>query len=120
MAPKFDLPLENLTWQVSLSDKWRVKNWTGSLQLQQEELVPRATTVDLQTYLQNEASQQRERTKEAEELMAAGNSALEQGDPQQARRSFQAAYGLSTPTPPSTKTPACNCTTSSSSRRSSA
>jgi hypothetical protein len=96
VAPKFDLPLENLTWQVSLSDKWRVKHWTGSLQLQQEEVVPSATTVDLQTYLQNEASQQHERTKEAEEFMAAGNSALELGDPQQARRSFQAAYGLST------------------------
>jgi hypothetical protein len=64
--------------------------------LQQEDVVPRAVTVDLQTYLQNEASQQRERTKEAEELMVAGNSALTQGDPQQARRSFQAAYGLST------------------------
>ena len=96
VAPKFDLPLENLTWRVSLSDKWRLKEWTGSLQLQQEEVVPRAATVDLQTYLQNEASQQRERTKEAEELMAAGNNALEHGDPQQARRSFQAAYGLST------------------------
>jgi hypothetical protein len=96
VAPKFDLPLENLTWHVSLSDKWRLKKWSGSLQLQQEDVVPRATTVDLQTYLQNEASQQRERTKEAEELMAAGNSALTQGDPQQARRSFQAAYGLST------------------------
>jgi hypothetical protein len=96
VAPKFDLPLENLTWQVSLSDKWRVKNWTGSLQLEQEEVVPHATTVDLQTYLQNEASRQHERTKEAEEFMAAGNSALELGDPQQARRAFQAAYGLST------------------------
>ena len=42
MAPKFDLPLENLTWRVSLSDKWRLKDWTGSLQLQQEEVVPRA------------------------------------------------------------------------------
>jgi hypothetical protein len=96
VAPKFDLPLENLTWRVSLGDKWRLKNWTGSLQLQQEEDVPRATTIDLQTYLDNESSQQRERTKEAEELMAAGNSALELGDPQQARRAFQAAYGLST------------------------
>jgi hypothetical protein len=99
VAPKFDLPLENLTWQVSLSEKWRVKEWTGSLQLQQDEVVPRATAVDLQTYLQQEANQQRERTKEAEELMAAGNSALELGDPQQARRSFQAAYGLSTADP---------------------
>ena len=95
VAPKFDLPLENLTWRVSLSDKWRLKNWTGSLQLQQEEVVASAATVDLQTYLQGEASQQRERTKEAEQYMAAGNSALQAGDPAQARRAFQAAYGLS-------------------------
>jgi hypothetical protein len=96
LAPRFDLPLENLTWRVSLSDKWRLKHWSGSLQLQQDEIVPQSSVVDLQTYLQNEAGQQRERTKEAEELMAAGNTALAQGDPQQARRSFQAAYGLST------------------------
>ncbi len=94
-APKFDLPLENLTWRVWLSDKWQLKHWAGSLQLQQEEVVPRATTVDLQTYLQSEATQQQERTKEAEELMAAGNNALQQGDPQMARRAFQSAYGLS-------------------------
>ena len=97
LAPKFDLPLENLTWRVSLSDKWKLKNWAGSsLQLQQEEIVPQTTVLDLQTYLQQEAGQQRELTKEAEDLMAAGNTALAQGDPQQARRSFQAAYGLST------------------------
>ncbi|PYJ01824.1 MAG: hypothetical protein DME25_17410, partial [Verrucomicrobia bacterium] len=95
LAPKFDLPLENITWRVSLSDKWQLKDWSGSLQLQREELVPHATVVDLQTYLQNEAAQQRERTKEAENFMAAGNTALEQGDPQQARRAFQAAFGLS-------------------------
>lgn len=96
VAPKFDLPLENLTWRISLSDKWRLKDWTGSLQLQQDEVAQRAATVDLQTYLEGEASQQRERTKEAEQFMAAANNALQQGDPQQARRAFQAAYGLST------------------------
>jgi hypothetical protein len=95
VAPRFDLPLENLTWRVWLSDKWQLKHWAGSLQLQQDEIVPRATTVDLQTYLQGEATQQRERTKEAEELMAAGNNALQLGDPQLARRAFQSAYGLS-------------------------
>ena len=25
VAPKFDLPLENITWRVSLSDKWRAQ-----------------------------------------------------------------------------------------------
>ena len=38
LAPKFDLPLENITWRVSLSEKWKVKKWSGSLQLQSEEL----------------------------------------------------------------------------------
>ncbi len=95
VAPKFDLPLENLTWRISLGDKWRLKDWTGSLQLQQDEIVATAATVDLQTYLQGEATQQRERTKEAEQYMAVANSALQQGDPAQARRAFQAAYGLS-------------------------
>ena len=95
VAPRFDLPLEDLTWRVSLSDKWRLKNWTGSLQLQQDEAVARAAAVDLQTYLEGEATQRRERTKEAEQFMAAANTALQQGDPAQARRAFQAAYGLS-------------------------
>src|SRR5207244_2782774 len=80
---------------VSLSDKWRVEHWSGSLQLQQEEIVSPAAAIDLPTYLRNETTQQQERTKEAEELMAAGNSALGEGNPQQARRAFQAAYGLS-------------------------
>ncbi|HEU0009595.1 MAG TPA: hypothetical protein VFT34_07255, partial [Verrucomicrobiae bacterium] len=43
----------------------------------------------------NEANAQREKTREAEQMLAVGNTALEQGDPQQARRAFQAAYGLS-------------------------
>jgi len=95
LAPKFDLPLENITWRVSLSDKWRVKHWSGSLQFQQEQLVGETAAIDLQAYLRGEATSQRQRTREAEDLLAAGNTAVQQGDPQQARRAFQAAYGLS-------------------------
>jgi hypothetical protein len=95
IAPKFDLPLENITWRVALSDKWRVKKWSGSLQLAQEEVTALPSAIDAQNYLQKELTQQRERTKEAETFMAAASVALEKGDPQQARRAFQAAYGLS-------------------------
>jgi hypothetical protein len=95
VAPKFDLPLENIAWRVFLNEKWKLANWTGTLQLQQEQVVPRAAAVDLQTYLQSEALGQRAKTKEAEEMLAMGNTLLERGDPQQARRAFQAAYGLS-------------------------
>src|SRR5690606_31926348 len=27
LAPKFDLPLENITWRVHLNEKWEVKRW---------------------------------------------------------------------------------------------
>jgi hypothetical protein len=95
LAPKFDLPLENITWHVYLNEKWQLKKWTGSLQLQREKVVPLAAAVDVQSYLQGEASQLREKTKAAEQQLALGNRALEQGNPQQARRAFESAYGLS-------------------------
>lgn len=95
LGPKFDLPLENITWRVFLNEKWRVKDWSGTLQLQEEEAA-RPASVDVATYLRREASLQQQKTKEAEQMLAMGNSLLERGDPQQARRAFQAAYGLST------------------------
>ena len=94
-APKFDLPLENLTWRVFLNDKWQLQKWAGSLQLQQEEIVAGDGTLDVQGYLQNEAGMQQEKTKQAEQMLAFGNTALQNGDPQQARRAFESAYGLS-------------------------
>jgi len=45
--------------------------------------------------LQNESSLQQQKTKEAEQMLALGNTALQNGDPQQARRAFESAYGLS-------------------------
>jgi hypothetical protein len=94
-APKFDLPLENLTWRVFLNDKWQLKKWKGSLQLEQQELVAAGGSLDVDSYLQNETSLAQEKTKQAEQMLAFGNTALQNGDPQQARRAFESAYGLS-------------------------
>ncbi|HZM03336.1 MAG TPA: hypothetical protein VFC44_09945, partial [Candidatus Saccharimonadales bacterium] len=96
VAPKFDLPLENITWKLSMSDQWRVKHWTGSLQLAGQEVIATADALDAPSYLQNENSLQLARTQEAGEFLALGNSSLEKGDPRQARRAFEAACGLST------------------------
>ena len=95
-APKFDLPLEDLTWRVFLNEKWRVTRWHGAMQLQQQEIVANDGTMDVQSYLQTEAARQRQKTQEAEQMLALGNTALQNGDPQQARRAFESAYGLST------------------------
>ena len=53
LAPKFDLPLEDLTWRVFLNDTWQVKQWSGALQLQQQEVVDGGGGFDLQNYLQD-------------------------------------------------------------------
>jgi hypothetical protein len=95
LAPKFDLPLENLTWRVFLNDKWSVKKTSGALQLQQQEIVANGGTLDLQSYLRNESSLQQQKTRQAEQMLALGNSALQNGNPQQARQAFESAYGLS-------------------------
>ncbi len=94
LAPKFDLPLENLVWRVSLNDRWNVKGWGGALQLAEQTAAPTGA-LDLQTYLRDEEVLQQRRTLQAQEYLTQANSALEQGDPLQARRAFEDAYGLS-------------------------
>jgi hypothetical protein len=96
LAPKFDLPLENITWRVSLGDKWQVKHWGGSLQLQSQETIATPMALDEQGYIRTQFNLRQARTQEAQEFFALGNSSLQQGNPQQARRAFEAAYGLST------------------------
>jgi len=96
LGPKFDLPLENITWRVYLNEKWQLNHWAGTLQLQEDQAVVQPVALDWQSYLQNEATLNRAKSKEAEQLLAKGNQLLEKGEPQQARRAFQSAFGLST------------------------
>jgi hypothetical protein len=96
LAPKFDLPLENITWRVSLGEKWKVKAWSDSLQLQRQEVQPAAAALDPRAYLQTENTLRLARNEEARQFYVLGNSSIENGDPQQARRAFEAAYDLST------------------------
>lgn len=95
-GPKFDLPLEDITWQVYLNSKWTLDDWSGSLQLQAGDGSAPGVNVDVQTYLQHEQVQNQAKTRAAEEMLQIGNRFLVEGDPQKARRAFQNAYGLST------------------------
>ena len=95
LAPKFDLPLENLTWRVFLNDKWQVKKWTGALQLQQQEIVANGSSWICKAICGTNPVCSSKRRRQAEQMLALGNSALQNGDPQQARRAFESAYGLS-------------------------
>jgi hypothetical protein len=95
LGPKFDLPLENIRWEVYLNEKWHLEDWKGTLQLEELSTVAAPATIDVQAYLQNEATRNRDKTKQAENLLSLGNTLLEKGDPAQARRAFQSAFGLS-------------------------
>ena len=95
-GPKFDLPLENITWQVYLNDKWQLSDWSGSLQLQEQSHEVRPLVTDVKSYLDNELVANRAKTKAAEEMLSFGNSLLQQGDPAKARWAFNNAFGLST------------------------
>ncbi len=95
LGPKFDLPLENISWQVYLNDRWKVTKWAGSLQLQDNARAVAPVSVDVQSYLANEMSLNKEKTKAAEQMLSLGNTLLERGDAGQARWAFQNAFGLS-------------------------
>ncbi len=61
----------------------------------EREAAARTDASDAQAYLDSENNLRQARTQEAQEFLALGNNSLENGDPQQARRAFQAAFGLS-------------------------
>jgi len=94
-GPEFDLPLENITWQVYLNEKWDLKRWSGTLQLEEHRAMAGSLTVGVQDYLAKEAKLQQQQTQAAEEWLNIGNQLLQRGDPQQARAAFRNAYGLS-------------------------
>jgi hypothetical protein len=95
-GPKFDLPLENITWQVYLNAKWQLAAWSGSLQLQEQAYEVRPLVTDVKAYLDNELIVNRAKTKAAEEMLSTGNTLLQQGDPSRALWAFNNAFGLST------------------------
>jgi len=95
LGPSFDLPLENITWQVFVPENWRVKDWESSLQLRSEVTAAPPTILSLDTYLRTEAARKQEKSKDAETMLLMGNDFLQKGVPQQARRAYQAAWKLS-------------------------
>src|SRR5204863_6722201 len=66
LGPSFDLPLENITWQVFVPENWRVKDWESSLQLRSESTVALPAVLNLESYKQTETARQQQQSKEAE------------------------------------------------------
>lgn len=95
VAPEFDLPLENITWNVYLPPNRELDDWEGDLQLQEESSEPVPSRLDLQAYLQRESTARQEQTREAETMLQLGNQFLAEGQQQEAREAFRSAWSLS-------------------------
>jgi len=95
-GPKFDLPLENITWQVFLPDTWALSDW--SKQWQQVELDPASRLGAWRTlsdYLNNEKNREKQQFIAANNYLTEGNKLLQTGQQQQARDLFSNAYQIS-------------------------
>ncbi len=96
LAPKFDLPLENITWHVYLNEKWKLKKWTGSLQMQEEQVVSRGDgggRAELSARRSQPAAGRRRRPPSRCSRLATArfNRAIRS----RRRRAFESAFGLS-------------------------
>jgi len=94
-GPEFDLPLENVTWQVFLDEKWNMHRHDSTLQLIDASARPVSAKMDWQQYFQSQSQQQQEQSRTAEQFLNLGNQLLETGDSRFARKAFERAYGLS-------------------------
>ena len=92
---EFDLPLQNVTWQVYLDEKWNLHRHEGSLQLIQTQTQGATSKLNWDQYFQAQSLMQQEQSRTAEELLNLGNQFLVKGDPRYARQAFERAYGLS-------------------------
>ncbi len=95
LGPKFDLPLENISWNIFLPAAWNLEDWDTKLQLQQMSGTTVAVNVDLQSFINAESTQQQQKIREAEGLLKMGNQYLAEGRQKQARQAYSSAFNLS-------------------------
>ncbi len=94
-GPEFDLPLEDITWDVFLPAPVQLTDWTGSLQLRGEGGGVRTAQLDIQSYIESERAKEQAVARDAETYLQLGNSLVREGAQQQARQAFKSAWGLS-------------------------
>ncbi|MCX8155315.1 MAG: hypothetical protein N3J91_02480 [Verrucomicrobiae bacterium] len=95
LGPSFDLPLENITWNVYAPATWDIRQWQTALQLRSAGAPLWPTGINVDDYLKAEMARRDEKVKTAEQLFNLANTMLQQGAPQQAQRAFQAAWNIS-------------------------
>jgi len=95
VAPGFDLPLENVTWQVLMDEKWQLKHVAGTMQPSPDRQENLPAKIDWDRYLQTQQQEQVAQSRDAQRMLQLGNQLLVEGDPRFAQKAFEEAYNLS-------------------------
>ena len=96
-GPRFDLPLQNISWQFYLPETWKVSKWADAWQKQTSATPVPATPgkSSFDDYLAKENLRLNEQNAKAENFLVQGNQLLQQGQQMQARDLFSNAYQIS-------------------------
>ena len=94
VGPKFDLPLENVSWNIYVPERWEIGEVAGTLMPLKEPFTI-SKHISLRSYLDSENKRQIIKSREAESLLAMGNQFLKDGEQKRARNAFKSAYELS-------------------------
>lgn len=95
-GPRFDLPLQNITWRLYLPDSWQVRHWSGLWQKIDEPIAETGKDgMSLHDYLATDTSRISEQNAKAENFRELGTQLLQQGQQVQARDLFRNAFQIS-------------------------
>jgi len=96
-GPRFDLPLQNISWQLYLPETWKVSSWADAWQKKTTEAIIPVTAgkATFDDYLAKENQRLNLQNAKAENFLVQGNQLLQQGQQMQARELFNSAYQIS-------------------------
>ena len=94
-GPVFELPLQNITWNVFLPPTWKLEEEDERMQLQEAQVAARGAAIDVNRYVQSQTAWQEQKMKDAERMLAVGNDSLVKGNQRNALQSFKSALNLS-------------------------
>ncbi len=94
LGPVFDLPLQNIRWNVFLPPNWKLEEEDEVMRLEEAQYAG-GGKIDVASYVQSQTEWQQQQMQDAERMLAVGNKSLQEGNQRNALQSFKSAMNLS-------------------------
>ena len=94
-GPVFELPLQNIRWNVFLPPMWKLEKEDEVMRLEETQQAYGGSQIDVVSYVKSQSEQAQQKMRDAERLLAVGNESLQKGNQLNALQSFRSAMNLS-------------------------